>query len=116
MKKIWIIVAIIVIIIGIFAIKSLTGKSIQEQGVKEFTIKAFRYGYDPNTITINKGDKVKITIDNTDAPHGIQISAFGVQGVDSIEFTADKSGEFEWHCYIPCGPGHAEMTGKLIVK
>lgn len=117
MKKIIIAIFVLAIIVfaGIFIVKSITGNTISSN-VKEFTIQAFRFGYTPDTITVNKGDKVKIIIDNVDAAHGINLPDFNVQSVDSIEFTADKSGEFYWNCLVPCGPGHREMTGKLIVK
>jgi heme/copper-type cytochrome/quinol oxidase subunit 2 len=33
-----------------------------------------------------------------------------------INFVAEKAGEFAIVCSVYCGPGHAEMKGKLIVK
>lgn len=118
----WIIIGIIavLIIVGVIAIKGFTGKaidnSITSNNVKEFTIKAFRFGYDPNTITVNKGDEVKIIIDNTDTLHGIRIPDLGIKGNEILEFTANKTGEFIWYCTNMCGEGHREMSGKLIVK
>lgn len=117
MKKVIITIFILAIIIfaGVLITKRFTGNAINSD-VKEFTVKAFRFGYSPDIITVNKGDKVKILIKNVDVPHGIQISALGVRGIDSVEFTAETSGEYIWNCYIPCGPGHKEMRGKLIIK
>lgn len=117
MKKIIIAIFVLAVIIfaGFFIIKNLTGKTI-EPNVKEFTIKAFRFGYSPDTMTVNKGDKIRIKIDNTDVLHGIRIPELGLKGNEIIEFTADKIGEFTWYCLIPCGPGHREMTGTIIIK
>ena len=60
--------------------------------------------------------KVKINIDNTDTLHGIRIPDLGIRGDETLEFTADKAGEFTWYCTNMCGSGHMQMQGKLIVK
>ena len=98
MKKYIIIAGIIIIIAiaGIFASKSFTGNAIKEQEIKEFTVKAFKFGYSPDEIIVNKGDKVRIKIENTDVLHGIRIPDLKIRGNDIIEFTADKTGEFDW--------------------
>ena len=83
-------------------------------------------GYDkflPQTVTVLKGDTVKIVLNNIDMDmdHGFAIDAYGINQVVkagqtiTIEFTADKAGVFTFYCTIPCGPGHSEMTGQLIV-
>ena len=87
-----------------------------DSGIREFEVKAFRFGYSPDTITVNKGDKVRIKIDNTDTMHGIRIPSLGISGNDVVELSADAEGEFEWLCNVMCGSGHREMKGKLIVK
>ena len=118
MKKSLIIAGIFVIlIIGVFAVKSFKGNSIKEDGnLKEFTVKAFRFGYSPDIIEINKGDKVKIIIENTDTLHGMRIPELEIRGDEILEFTADKQGEFTWYCTNMCGEGHMQMKGRLIVK
>ena len=82
-------------------------------------------GYDkflPETVTVLKGDKVKLILNNTDQmDHGLAIDAYGISKVVkagetiTIEFVADKAGVFEFYCTFPCGPGHSQMTGQLIV-
>jgi len=83
---------------------------------KEIVIKAFKYGYDPDVVTISKGDNIKLIINNVDVPHGIRIPALNLKGEEEIEFTANTAGEYEWYCLIPCGSGHMQMKGKLVVK
>lgn len=114
-----IIAAIIIVLVaaGIFAVKPFTGNAVNSAGnAKEFTVKAYRFGYTPDTITVNKGDKVKITIDSTDVLHGIRIPDLGIKANDVLEFIADKQGVFVWYCTDMCGEGHRDMQGKLIVK
>lgn len=80
---------------------------------------------DPTTITVNKGDVVKI-ITNDENPshnHGITIDAYGINQITSdnptIQFTADQSGTFPIYCK-PCldGPlgAHPWMKGTLVVN
>ena len=117
MKKIiiGIIIVAILIVSFIFISKSFTGNVVNKD-VKEFTVKAFKFGYSPDIITVNKGDKVRIKIDNTDVLHGIRIPDLGIKNNEVLEFTTDKTGEFDWFCANMCGEGHMQMKGKLIVK
>ena len=119
MKKITIIIgSVILLAITIFFIlnKGFTGNAVQDSNVKEFTINAFQFGYTPDTITVNQGDKVKIIINNKDVLHGIRIPELEIRGDETLEFNADKTGEFIWYCANMCGNKHMQMQGKLIVK
>lgn len=122
MKKAWIIGAAFVFVFAVLLLAFTSGYNAQESkpenaeaDVKEFEIKAFRFGYSPDTITVNKGDKVRVIIENTDTLHGIRIPSLGVAGNEALEFSAETAGEFEWLCNVMCGSGHREMKGKLIV-
>ena len=119
MKKIYITIAIILIlvIVGTFIVKGKigTGNAVKND-LKEFSVEASRFKYSPDIITVNKGDKVKINVNNLDTMHGIRIPDIQVSGDELIEFTADKSGEFIWYCNVFCGDEHKAMKGKLIVK
>jgi heme/copper-type cytochrome/quinol oxidase subunit 2 len=93
-------------------------------------------GYDkffPGVIVVNQGDTVNVSVRNTDdAPHGFAIAAYDLNaavqpGQDQPNgsitpyttaiqsFTASKAGVFRWFCTTPCGPGHFEMVGQLVV-
>ncbi len=102
--------------IKIFGSFSAVGNVIQTGEAREFNVKAFRFAYTPNEIVVNKGDKVKIVLENVDTLHGMRIPDFGIGGNNVIEFVADKSGEFTWYCNNMCGTGHGSMSGKLVVK
>ncbi len=88
----------------------------------EINMRAFQWGFDPSTIEVNKGDRVKLHITSEDVEHGFAISEFGVnanipagQSTD-VEFVADKAGTFRFFCSVFCGAGHSDMTGQLIVR
>lgn len=108
--------ALILLLSGCSA-QSITGKAVERaDDTKEISIEAFQFGYTPDVINIKKGEKVRISIDNTDVMHGIRIPDLGVRGNETIEFSADKTGEFIWYCNVFCGEGHMSMKGKIIVK
>lgn len=92
------------------------------QAVRSFSMTAKQWSFEPSTITVNKGDKVKLTIKSVDVNHGFAISEFGVNRTlaagktEVIEFTADKTGTFSFFCSVMCGSGHKSMKGTLIVK
>lgn len=138
-KTIWIIIVILVVAIGGYFLFSggyqapspdlaqdeISNKETSEQTeaeVKEFNITAKKWEFDPGTITVNKGDTVKLHIKSIDVSHGFGLSAFGIneqldpgETVD-IEFTADKTGTFTFACSVFCGSGHSGMKGQLIVE
>ena len=90
--------------------------------VKEFDMIAKKWDFTPSTITVSEGDAVKLNIENIDAPHGFMLTEFGVNErlepgkTTTVEFTADKAGEYTFFCNVPCGRGHGGMNGKLIVE
>ena len=53
-----------------------------EEGVKEITVRAFRFGHDPDVIRVKQGDKVRLKIINEDTLHGIMIHEMGIKGND----------------------------------
>lgn len=94
----------------------------QSAEVHEIKMTAKKYQFDPNVITVKQGEKVRLIITALDRKHGFKLDAFRINQVlekgdpATIEFTADKSGTFEFHCSVVCGLGHHRMKGKLIVE
>jgi len=95
------------------------GAMMGKEVVIEITAKQFEFS--PSTITVKKGDKVKLKITSQDVTHGFSLPDFGVSanlqpGVTTeAVFTADKTGEFQFRCSVFCGTGHSTMAGKLVV-
>ena len=89
--------------------------------VKEFTMTAKKFEFSPASITVKEGDKVKLTINSLDVPHGFSIDELDIKkdlpvGTTTVEFTASKKGTFRFYCSLFCGTGHKEMEGQLIVE
>lgn len=110
-----------ILLAGIVAAAPAAGQE-TSSGYHEFHIIAKNYEFDPDTITVKKGEKVRLFITATDRDHGIKIQGYDIDQVlkkgstATIEFTADKAGTFEFKCSVYCGRGHRKMKGKLVVE
>ncbi len=88
----------------------------------EIKMTAKKYRFDPNEITVKKGQHVKLLITALDRDHGFKLEAFNINQklkkgeTETIEFTADKTGTFPFQCSEFCGLGHGKMKGKLVVE
>lgn len=86
---------------------------------EDVTIVATNYQFDQTEYRIKQGEVYNIVLDSQEGVHGIEIKGAKVKldKANSSElFKADKPGEYEIICNIPCGPGHASMVAKLIVE
>lgn len=89
---------------------------------KSFTVNGNNFSFSPSTLTVKKGDKVKITFNNDKGMHDLVIDEFnartpiiGAGKSADIEFVADKTGSFAYYCSV--GNHRAMgMKGTLIVE
>lgn len=96
--------------------------SAPQGSVKEFTITGQNFSFTPSSLTVNKGDHVKITFKNSDGFHDFKIDEFSVAtprvqaGQEAtVEFDANKTGSFEYYCSV--GNHRAMgMKGTLVVQ
>lgn len=75
--------------------------------VKSFVVEGQSFSFTPSTLSVNKGDTVKITFKNTGGFHDLRIDGYNVgtpqiQGGQEATFTfvADKAGSFEYYCSV----------------
>jgi heme/copper-type cytochrome/quinol oxidase subunit 2 len=89
---------------------------------KSFEITAQKFSFTPGQISVNRGDKVKLSLKSLDVTHGFNLDGYGINKTlnpgetADVEFLADKIGTFEFRCSIPCGEGHQDMKGTLSVN
>jgi cytochrome c oxidase subunit 2 len=93
---------------------------------KVFEVVARRFSFEPATIEVVEGDRVRLLVRSADGPHGVEIKAFKVKKAvprakpgDSpvtIEFVATAAGEYPILCSEYCGEGHEDMKGSLVVR
>ena len=92
-----------------------------EAPVLEMKIYAGNWSWEPNRIRAKKGTRVILHIENRDSPHIFLLKAYRLKvrlpqdKTTTVEFIADKAGEFTWRCGRPCGNGCPKMRGTLIV-
>lgn len=89
----------------------------------DYTLEAYKFGFEPAELRVKQGERVRLALTSREGAHGISIPAFGVSSETfsetepkTVEFTADKTGEFPVMCSVFCGQGHASMKSKLIVE
>jgi cytochrome c oxidase subunit 2 len=85
---------------------------------KEITVTATNFVFDQTEIHAKVGDTLKLTLQNKDGVHGMEIPDLNVnlKGGDTAEIVLDKAGTYDFYCSIMCGAGHDNMTGQLIVE
>ena len=94
----------------------------QDTSVQTFDVVAKRFAFEPATLEVRQGDRVRIVITSADGVHGIGIRKFKVNTLIprggkpvTVEFTASDAGTFPIVCSEACGDGHATMRGSLVV-
>jgi len=102
------------------------GPPTQDADVRVFEVIARRFEFEPATIEVTEGDKVRLLVRSADGPHGVEIKQFKVKKAvprarpgDSpvtIDFVASTPGTFPILCSEYCGTGHKDMTGTLTVR
>lgn len=90
--------------------------------VKEITVTGSPFKFEPSTITVKKGDTVKLTFKNSSGTHNFVIDELNVKTKtisagesDPVTFTASTAGSFEYYCAV--GNHRAMgMKGTLTVE
>ena len=88
--------------------------------VMEVTVTARYATFQPTTLTVAKGQTVKLTITSRDTPHTFTIDELGINfavGAGQTvtkEFTVEKAGIFTFYCAV-AGHRSAGMVGTLTV-
>jgi cytochrome c oxidase subunit 2 len=98
----------------------------QDADVRVIEVIARRFEFEPATIEVTEGEKVRLLVRSADGPHGVEIKQFKVKKAVprarpgdapvTIEFVASTPGTFPILCSEYCGTGHKDMTGTLNVR
>ncbi|HRH23059.1 MAG TPA: plastocyanin/azurin family copper-binding protein [Candidatus Magasanikbacteria bacterium] len=92
------------------------------QDVVDVTVVGTNMVFDVKEIKVKKGDKVRVTFKNAEGFHDWVLDEFDVKTKqigagqeEVVEFTADKTGTFEYYCSVG---KHRQMgmKGNLIVE
>lgn len=82
---------------------------------RRIEITAKRFAFDPDSITLKKGETVLLALNSLDTTHGLRIRELGLdlkasKGKPAEKlFTPRKVGDFVGHCSVFCGAKHGTM-------
>jgi cytochrome c oxidase subunit 2 len=91
------------------------------ESAKTITISASKFQFEPNEITVKKGEEVTMIIQSQDVTHGLLLKDFGVKTEikkgqsTEVKFTPQTAGTFEGKCAHFCGKGHGSMKMTIHV-
>jgi cytochrome c oxidase subunit 2 len=92
------------------------------EDVVVFNITAKNFFWNPPTIRVQQGDKVRLHLTSADIFHGFAIKEYDIDvpvqagETETVEFVASKKGNFTFYCSVYCGSGHGRMKGVLVVE
>lgn len=79
-------------------------------------------GWQPDTVRVNLGDRVRLRLTANDVVHGFAVPALGIQvdeilpgHVHEVEFVASHAGRFPFACTRWCSVDHWRMRGVIEV-
>jgi cytochrome c oxidase subunit 2 len=86
------------------------------QTPRTIELTAQRFAFEPNEITVKKGQPVILVIKSKDVIHGLVIEDLGVRTTEvkkgegtEVKFDPETTGTFEGKCAHFCGKGHGSM-------
>ncbi|HSD72515.1 MAG TPA: cupredoxin domain-containing protein [Thermoanaerobaculia bacterium] len=94
----------------------------REEGPRTVAITARRFEFVPSTITLKKGETVKLVVTSEDVTHGfflrpLKIDTDLVPGeTQQITVTPQTAGTFTLICHHFCGSGHGNMKLTVVVE
>ena len=75
-----------------------------------------RFKFQPNEITVTRGQEVTLVLHSTDVTHGLIVESLGIKETEikkgrstSVKFVPDMVGTFEGKCAHFCGSEHGSM-------
>jgi cytochrome c oxidase subunit II len=103
------------------AVVAFTAAAPRAQTGRVIEVTASQFKYEPETITLKRGEPVVLEFRTTDRKHGFKLAALDLHvdvnpgEVGRLAFTPDKAGRYVFACDNFCGSGHEEMDGTLVV-
>jgi cytochrome c oxidase subunit 2 len=110
----------VVFLAAMFLVGSLAAG--RAESPRRIEIVAKRFTYEPNAITLKKGEPVVLVMRSIDVTHGLKVDGLNIQSGDikkdketKVEFTPQQTGHFIGQCAHFCGKGHGEMKLQIDV-
>jgi cytochrome c oxidase subunit 2 len=97
------------------------GFSLAPEAPRMINIVAKRFTYEPDDITVKKGEPVVLKLTTRDVTHGLKFEDLNLNTKvekgksNELAFTPTKTGDFNGQCSVFCGSGHGSMHLTLHV-
>jgi cytochrome c oxidase subunit 2 len=99
-----------------------TSADVPPPPLRVFEMFASRFRFEPETLQVTEGERVRLVVRSTDTEHGFAIKRLNVRVTVpktgepvTVEFVADRPGTYDFKCSEYCGSGHGRMKGQLVV-
>lgn len=90
--------------------------------VRVIEVNSENWKFAPNVITVKKGEKVQLKITGVSGTHGFAVPDLGINvpvaagQTVMVDIPTDAVGAHNLFCSIPCGPGHRDMKGQIVIE
>jgi cytochrome c oxidase subunit II len=98
-----------------FSCVLLSYSDIGQQPTRVIEVHAQRYAFEPSSITLQRGETIRLRLISDDVPHSLLVQGLGIDETASksrpgdLVFTATRTGDFAGRCGRFCGSGHGKM-------
>jgi cytochrome c oxidase subunit 2 len=110
----------VVFLAAIFLVWSLAAG--RAESPRRIEIIAKRFTYDPDVITLKRGQPVVLVMRSIDVTHGLKVDGLNIKSGEikkgketEIQFTPEEAGHFVGQCAYFCGAGHGSMKLQIDV-
>lgn len=106
---------VILLILLIFSSNFVPYPTATQEPERVIEVHAHRFAFEPSSITVHRGERIRLRLISDDVPHSLLIKTLGINEAASkshpgdIVFTANQAGDFEGRCGRFCGSGHGHM-------
>jgi cytochrome c oxidase subunit 2 len=110
--------AAVLLAVATLVVSTTAGRA---QSPRRIEITAERFAYNPNAITLKKGEPVVLVLRSIDVTHGLKIPEWKIESQikkskeTEINFTPTETGHFVGKCAHFCGKGHGSMILQIDV-
>lgn len=96
--------------------------AISAPNVRVIPVTSENWKFTPNMITVKNGETVQLQVTGISGVHGFAVPDLGINvpvapgQTVTIDLPTDSVGPHAFFCSIPCGPGHSDMKGQIVIE
>lgn len=90
--------------------------------IREFRVTGKNFAFEPTEMRVKQGETIRVVFDNAEGFHDFNVDRYNIGtkqvyegSTETIEFTVDKAGSFEYYCSVGIHRQQG-MKGTLIVE